>query len=245
MQLEEFVVSLADFDQLTPKEKIQVFAWYLHTYENKDSFDNGHMRTCFRRVHLAPPDVSIYLPRMAERSPPDLIRVRGGYKLEGALRRSLDAKLGCETTVVTKLLSDLPTKIPNLAERSFLAEALNCYKVGAYRAAILMAWNLALDHLILWILADPIRLASFNQAIKSKYPKRTVSKREDFEELSEYDIVEFCRAAKLTSKNVSDILREKLKRRNAAAHPSTVTVTRAQADDVITDLVNNVVLSLH
>jgi hypothetical protein len=35
-------------------------------------------------------------------------------------------------------------------------------------------------------------------------------------------------------------LREKLKRRNAAAHPSLVVITQAQADDVVTDLVNNV-----
>jgi hypothetical protein len=46
------------------------------------------------------------------------------------------------------------------------------------------------------------------------------------------------------SKNTTEILREKLKKRNMAAHPSQVTIQQSQADDVITDLVNNVVLTL-
>lgn len=48
-----------------------------------------------------------------------------------------------------------------------------------------------------------------------------------------------------TQQNVVEILESKLKRRNSVAHPSTIVVTQAQADDVITDLVNNVVLTLN
>jgi hypothetical protein len=36
----------------------------------------------------------------------------------------------------------------------------------------------------------------------------------------------------------------KLERRNIAAHPSQVVIVQHQADDLITDLVNNVVLAL-
>jgi hypothetical protein len=38
--------------------------------------------------------------------------------------------------------------------------------------------------------------------------------------------------------------RAQLDRRNIVAHPSTVVVVQSQADDVVTDLVNNVVLAL-
>jgi hypothetical protein len=41
-----------------------------------------------------------------------------------------------------------------------------------------------------------------------------------------------------------EVLREKLDRRNIAAHPSSVVVQQSQADEVIIDLVNNVVLRL-
>ena len=49
---------------------------------------------------------------------------------------------------------------------------------------------------------------------------------------------------RLPGENVVEILEAKLKRRNTVAHPSTIVVTQAQADDAITDLVNNVVLAL-
>jgi hypothetical protein len=58
-------------------------------------------------------------------------------------------------------------------------------------------------------------------------------------------MIEVSRTAKLISKNLTDILRDKLKRRNMAAHPSRVQITQAQADDLITDLVHNVVLALN
>ena len=66
----------------------------------------------------------------------------------------------------------------------------------------------------------------------------------DLADLKEFEAIETFQHTKLLSKNTCDILREKLKRRNAAAHPSAIKVTQAQADDVVTDLVNNVILPL-
>jgi len=168
--------------------------------------------------------------------------------LQGALRRSLDAKYGSHHSVITtsKLLAGLPEQIPDLVERAFLSEAISCYRVGAYRAAIVMGWNLAFDHTLNWIISDSARVAAFNAAITKRYPKAklTISTRSDFEELKEAEIVEICYTARLITKNVAEILREKLKRRNMAAHPSQVVITQHQADDLITDLVNNVVMLL-
>ena len=62
--------------------------------------------------------------------------------------------------------------------------------------------------------------------------------------MKEFEAIETAYHARLINKNVSEILKEKLKKRNAAAHPSGLIVTQAQADDVITDLVNNIVLKL-
>jgi len=150
--------------------------------------------------------------------------------------------------LVTKLLTDLPAKLPSLIERAFLNEALDCYRARAFRAAIVMTWNLSFDHLVRWIFDDPIRRAQFNTAIPQRYAAKrdfTISKLEDFEDLKESETIEICRTAGLVSKNVIEILRERLKRRNIAAHPSTTVITQPQADDLITDLINNVVLSLN
>ncbi|MDQ6436162.1 hypothetical protein RB623_19055 [Mesorhizobium sp. LHD-90] len=148
---------------------------------------------------------------------------------------------------MSKLLSDLPGKVPDLAEKTFLFEAMKCYRVEAYRACIVMTWNLAFDHLLRWIMRDAQRLADFNSAISRRYQKKAslmIISQDHFEDLKEAEVIEVCQTASLLSKNIIEILREKLKRRNIAAHPSQVVVTQSQADDVVTDLVNNVVLAL-
>jgi hypothetical protein len=249
MDLTELIAQAPSFELLKAREKICLFAWYLHAHRNVEAFDNAAMRACFTEIDAVDPNVARELPRMANKKPPDLIRTRAGYKLEGSLRRSLDAKYGAHSSVVavTKLLSELPKKLPELSEQIYLSEALDCYKVRAYRAAIIMVWNLSFDHLVRWITGDAKRLSDFNHTIGVRFPKKAscqVNKIEDMEEFKESETIEILRTAKLISKNVVEILRDKLKRRNIAAHPSPVVVTQAQADDAITDLVNNVVLAL-
>lgn len=248
MTLEELITQISGFDGLPHPDKIRYFSWYIHTEGGSASFDNAAIRDCYHQLHLPPPNLSVYLPRMASKKPAELLRAKGGYKLAGPIRRTMDGKFGRAGSVaVTALLSDLPGKISDVAEQTFLSEALDCYRVKAFRAAIVMTWMLAFAHLSDWILSDATRLSAFNGAIAVRFPsKKAVNIRgvDDLAELKESEMIEIARNAKLISKNVSDILRDKLKRRNMAAHPSRVQITQAQADDTITDLVNNVVLSL-
>jgi hypothetical protein len=250
MELVELLHAEPQFETLTPREKICLFSWYLHTHGDVDVLTTGAVRECYRKLNIVEPNVALYMPRMVSSAPIQLLQVRGGYKLEGNLRRQMDEKYGQHPTVVRvqALLAELPDKIPDLAERVFLQETLNCYKVQAFRASIVMAWNLAFDHLLRWIVNDPARLAKFNAAIVVRYRKRSdtvVAKFDDFsDEFKESEIIEVCRTADLISKNQAQILGEKLTRRNIAAHPSSVSVTQPQADDAISDLVNNVVLTL-
>jgi hypothetical protein len=148
---------------------------------------------------------------------------------------------------VDKLLAELPSKVPGAHESVFLKEALTCYRVQAFRSAIVMAWNLAYDHLLRWLLADSARLQTFNQRIPIRYPKKQqvqVSRFDDFEDLKESEVIEVASSAGLVNGNVVKVLDKELKRRNSAAHPSPTVFTLYQAQDSITDLVNNVVLNL-
>jgi hypothetical protein len=249
MELSDLVEQVVDFDALPPREKIRLFAWYLHTHRSIEIFDYDAIRSCYKQLHLVPDDVSIYIPRMAGYKPPDLVKERSGYKLARSVRSTLDAKYGIHNSVVqvSKLLSDLPEKVPDIAEKTFLVEAMKCYRVEAYRACIVMTWNLAFDHLLRWILKDAKRIGDFNAAIPRRYPKKppfTIVTQDHFEELKESEVIEVCNTASLMSGNIIKILKEKLTKRNSAAHPSSVIVVQSQADDVVTDLVNNVVLAL-
>jgi hypothetical protein len=249
MTLAEFIAQIPNFGGHTHTEKIKLLGWYMHTQEQRERFNQAEIRRCYDVLHLSPPELSTYFRRMVGRKPPELLKDTRGYRLEGNTRRKLDARFGVNSTTyaISKLLNDLPTQIPTLEERVFLSEALACYKVGAFRAAIVMTWNLAFDHLTSWILADPVRLAAYNTHIGVRYPKRkgfSVTRLEDFEEFKESEVIEICNTASLFSRNIVKILQEKLVRRNIAAHPSRVSVTQHQADDAITDLVTNVVLKL-
>jgi hypothetical protein len=248
MTLTEFIDTVPSFHTMSGVDRITHLGWFLHSALGRESFSATELRNCFKEIHVEAPDLSVYLRRMAEKKPPQLIKDKGGYRLEGRVRRSLEAKFGHHPAkrAVSRLLQDLPNRLGSVPERVFLQETIDCYRVNAYRATIVMAWNLAFNHLRSWILADVDRLAHFNAAVVTRYPKKAipVEKLDDFQELTEAEVVEVCRTGRLLAKDVVEVLREKLKRRNSAAHPSIVSFTQAQADDAITDLVNNVILLL-
>jgi hypothetical protein len=145
------------------------------------------------------------------------------------------------TIAVSKLLITLPANVPDLAERAFLQEAIDCYRVRAFRATIVMTWNLAYDHLMRWIFAEPGRVTALNGALAKRFSKSppVIAVAEDLEAIKEFVVVEACGTAGLLSSNIVKILKEKLAKRNMAAHPSNVVVSEAQANDVVTDLEHN------
>lgn len=246
--IQDFVSSIAGFYKKSAVDQLLALAWFTEARLQRAGFDGAYMRQCFKEAGVDPPNMSVYLPRLAAKRPPQLIRDKGSYRLTGAVRRALDGRFGGDPTVtaVAKTLTDLPAQVPDLAEREFLTEALNCYRVRAYRATVIMAWNLAYGHFVRWVFADATRLASMNTGIATKYPKKnlTLAKYEDSDELKESEFIEAARTGSLLDKNTAQILREKLGRRNMAAHPSRVTITQHSADEMITDLVTNVILKL-
>lgn len=248
MRLEELVEQVATFDGDTPKERIKLLGWWLHIHGEKERFTPSDIRGCFDRLHVdEPPALATYIARMEGK---ELLKEKGSYKLARNVRAELDKKYGVHHSVVAvnKLLTELPDKIPSTAERAFLQEALKCYRIEAYRACIVMTWNLAYSHLLDWLLSEPARMQAFNAAIGRRFPKLNtlqVNTYDEFlDELKESQVLDICSTAGLVNSNVYKILKEKLGKRNMAAHPASVVVVQSQADDVITDRINNVVLTL-
>lgn len=250
MELAEFIALVPNFRTLKEPDKILHVGWFLHVHRQQDRFDPEKVRQCFGQLHMdVPPNLARDMSRLADRKA--LLKDSGGYRLHLDERQILDKKYGGrpEAAVIPQLLKDLPGKISDDGERLFLGEALRCYQAKAFRAAIVMSWNLAYDHLLRWILRDPTRLAAFNSKIAAKVgPKRawiTIAKREDFEDLKESEVVDLCGTAGLfASDNTKRVLGIQLTKRNLAAHPSLLDIGQPQADDAVYDLVNNVVLKL-
>jgi hypothetical protein len=253
MELKEFVAIVPGFAALSHPDKILHFGWFLHKHKQEPTFAQADIRACYNEQHIHPPNLSETFVRLLARKPKVLLEEKGAYKLEHSMRQKLDEKYGeHETTIaVSALLRDLPGKIADEAQRIFLKEAITCYHHKAFRAAIIMAWNLTYDHMARWIIADVGRLATFNAHIDarvgatSKRAGTRIAKREDFEKLEEKEMIDIMgNASLLPSANTKKILEMQLTRRNMVAHPSLIFADAPQADDAITSLVQNVVLVL-
>ena len=246
MQLEDLKRGVPGFEDLSHPDRIKLFAWYLHTHAGRERVDVDSIRRCYEQLHYNPPNLSRDMARLAERRPPELLKDATGFRLEARVREALDARYGDSPSsiAVAKLLAGLPSQVPGADQSEFLREALNCYRVKAFRSAIVMAWNLAYDRMLRWLLEDPTRLQTFNQRIPVRYPKKQVqiTTFDDFEDLKESEVVEIASSAGLLNSGVVKVLDKELKRRNSAAHPSPTAFTQYQAEDSITDLVNNIVL---
>jgi len=224
---------------------VELFVYFLTVESGQEAVTAKQIADCFAACDLVVPgNVSARLSEGLKVKPPKYIKTKSGYKLQRHMREVLSKKLGAETVTAqtSATLRSLEHKIPSGVDKEFLKEAIDCFEIGANRAAITMAWILAMDHLFAYILAH--KLTEFNGALsKDKGVKiNAVSHRDDFTEIKESKFIELCRAAGIISNDVRKILDQKLGTRNSCAHPSGVTVNKSKVIDFIEDLIDNVVL---
>ncbi len=171
--------------------------------------------------------------------------------MEKRVRDQLEEKYGRRDATIKadKLLTELPSKIPDETERAFLDEAIRCFRAGAFRSCIVMTWNLAYYDLCCYILRN--HLARFNKQWPISFAKAhekarisEVTRYDDFEELKESEVIQICKSANIISSGVNKVLKEKLDKRNMAAHPSTITFAPHTAEEFIIDIVTNAISKL-
>lgn len=246
MTIEEFVKKFDDFTKWDSRNQIDHIAYFLTTEKGLTSFTAKDIEVCFSELSL----------RYYQRTPQYLsenandtkigkyIKQTSGYRLERKTYDEIDIIVKNEPTkiAVSQQLIDLVDLIKNTNEQEFLIEAINCYRVEAYRATIVLIWLLTLDHLQNYIFGS--KLNDFNTAL-AKSPDKKISKivsYDDFSDLKESKLIEVTRSAGIISNDVRKILDEKLGIRNSAAHPSGIKFTSHKATEFIMDLINNVVL---
>lgn len=252
-ELNELVHRIHDFSGWKHADKIRFFAWFLHAVQKKERFSTRDIASCYEALHLErPSSIAPFLASMETRKPKELLREGDSFVLERRVRQEFDGKYGQReiTVEVARLLTELPERVPDLAEKDFLREALICYRHGAFRAAVVMCWNLAYFHLCSYILKNG--LAAFNTQYPVRYPDKhrrarvpVISTYDDFSvDLKESEVVEISKSAALITNDEYKILNEKLGRRNSAAHPSLSHISQLQAEAFIDDLIRNIVLRL-
>jgi hypothetical protein len=251
------VVSLAEnFADWSHTEKIKFFAWHLHVHKNKATFEAREIQACYDQLHMeSSANIHSTMAGLVKKKPPDLLKNSSGYKLEIRVRTALDTKYSDRQASVriAAVLENLPEQLPNLEERVFLNEAIKCLKSDSPRAAIVMTWCLAYHHLCTYVLNSPQRLEAFNRQWplvfanhhkKEKVPRQILNIEQISDELMDWQFIEIASSAKLFSRDVHKILKEKLGTRNSAAHPSQIKIDGLQAQEFVDNLVKNVLLKL-
>jgi hypothetical protein len=241
------VATILDFHDWNHVKKIKLFAWFLHS-QGTEQFNSTDIRLIYEKLYIdKPTNIASLLDQLSEKNPKELLKDSRGYSLVGRLRDDMARKYSARPTAVyvSTLLRELPARLPNLVERTYLDEALACFNAGAFRASIVMCWNLAYDHLCEFVLSK--HLSGFNTQLPKSFPKADISavgKKDDFQDLKESQVLQVSKSANIISGSLHKILKEKLDRRNIAAHPSGVVVAQPTAEEFIKDLIENVVLKL-
>lgn len=248
MNAADFVSSIPTFCAMKPADQIRRFCWLLAQDTDRSHFTGRDVAACYEKSEVCPPSsVSPFLASLSRQKPAFLTKRGGGYWITRSGREAVERSLPKRgsTIRVDSLLASLPGHLHANHERAYLEEALVCFRQKAFRASVVMTWNLAFDHLCQTILTN--HLAAFNTQLPITFKRPKISairRRDDFEILKESEVIQVAKSANIISNSVRKVLDEKLARRNIAAHPSAVGISSLTAEEYIIDLVNNVVLKL-
>jgi hypothetical protein len=126
-----------------------------------------------------------------------------------------------------------------------IQETQRCIESGACRAAMVMAWCLAYDHLRQWIFSNKNRrLPAFNGVLTTKNRTKTqlydpITAYEEFDDLGERFVIDIAYEAKLFPKQKHQVLVNGLTDRNHFAHPNSRGATLESAVGYIDNLLVN------
>jgi hypothetical protein len=149
--------------------------------------------------------------------------------------------------IVSQQLRQLPSKLILTATQSdLLNETVTCIECGAYRAGVVMGWNLAYDYIRQWVYDK--HLTPFNDVLTTVYMRNGSQMYEpivdygDFltGKLGERVFIDTCHRANFIGENLRDNLRYYLRRRNDYAHPTFTAPSADQTNGYVKDLIDTI-----
>jgi hypothetical protein len=243
MTLKEFVQQNPSFATEGIGNQVLAIAWYWRTYEPDRVLQFNELVQAFKDIALDSTQLLETWNTLISQEPKALVMTTlNEYQIALPFRLNLDQKYATsqgrpQSAAVKKLLTDLLATIPDTEQRIYLDETIICLKNEAYRAAIIMAWNLGYDHLCRYILQDQGRLDDFNKHVV----KNKVTLLIDFADSKESQVLQWSRAANIIEKHTLLLLEAALDRRNMAAHPSSTSQSLSNVESIIDDVVKQVI----
>jgi hypothetical protein len=255
MTLLEFLRGIPNFQEYSRKSKILLLAYFLRQHRGLIEFAARDILACCRGVMKPPSGLPQQLKLLSKGKNSALIAgsKTGSYSLnlvglnevEGYLSSTAQSAHSVDVFLAQALpyLKRVLARVTEENQRKFMAEAVSCLGADARRAAIIMTWAGAIDHLYSYILRH--KLADFNKALgrrADKYSHVKIVAKDDFCDIKESVFIEVARSANIISNDVRKILDEKLGIRNTCAHPSGVEVHGTKVVNFVEELVDNVIV---
>jgi hypothetical protein len=231
--LSSFLDQIPDWNNRAPSDLIKFFLYYRTIIRGETGVTPILVDQCFDELRLAKySNTSAFLGGHSNggKARPGLFIKKGkAYQLERSvedeIRQSLQS--GPAKLQAAGALEAAMSGVSDPGEKAFLEEAIDCYRIEASRACIVLVWIVAIDHLCRHILNH--KLNDFNLALSKVTNKKVkmtkVTAIDDFADIPEKLFIEISRSAGVISNDVRKILDAKLGIRNTCAHPSNVSIS--------------------
>jgi hypothetical protein len=228
------------------EDQILVFCYFLQKKEAYSSITHRDLEQCFQVLDLSlPTNINSRLCKIEIKK--QLVKSNGGYRVERTKIKNIENDILGKPKL--KEISDNLEKLPTLLkkpESDYVKEVINCLKIDAYHAAVILMWVVTISHLRNYVLAFKLKEFNSSLSLRLKYKKKgfTISEYEDFEEIKEMEFLEILKNIGSISKTRHKLLEEKLGIRNTYAHPSPLSLTDAKTVSFIEDLINDIITKI-
>ncbi|MEE9162424.1 MAG: hypothetical protein V3U35_05575 [Candidatus Neomarinimicrobiota bacterium] len=162
------------------------------------------------------------------RAPGLAIHTGSGWELTEAGKMHVANVAGVQFTgaVARRTSSNLRRylgNIPNRATRAFVDEAIVCFEMKQYRAAVVFSWIGAVAVLYEHVLNNSLR--DFNIEAQRRHPSwKTAKSFDDLALMGEYDFLQVLQSISVLGKSVKQQLERGLVLRNGCGHPNNLQI---------------------
>lgn len=251
MKIEEYIRTVPDFLELSHAQQVDYISLYLQKFQSQADISPSEIKEAADRLDVATlKDIARYLrlnststrkkksTKYVKKSPGRFCLSRKYYQdilgtLTGlTIRKNLEHNLDKYDSIFT-----------SKEEIAFYSEMKTCFRSNAYRACIILVWNLTISRLYHHVVNSD--LVIFNSVLSLNTDRRvkinSVSKYDDFTEIPEGKFIDLCRQAKIISNDQRKILEKYLGARNTYAHPSSFIASEAMSIAMVDDLILNII----